>query len=221
MQTAALAAYIVSRKMKFAGAPMTLAKILKMWQLPHDGGETINGAALDGVARYCKMSVGELSAAVEATLSPSAAPKSLPPMPPPAPIQPTTFATVMIPPIAAPPAPSAEPEPQPPAPQPPAPQAPEELLVIETSKPAPDPTAVMPQDQLGDLVAASRKSSPVIEAPVVEAGDDSENDADIEVSFDEVEMTPAPEVALVAAPVDAKSSDAKSTKSKNKRKKKS
>ncbi len=195
MKTAALAAYIQSRKMKFAGAPVTLDRILKMWQLPHDPqSETVDLAAISGVARYCKMTPSELVAAVEATTPPEPAPAL-------APVPLVTFATVQVPPV---PAPAPEPAP----------------VVIEASKPAPDPTTVMPQEQLGDLVAASRRSSPMIEAPAPAAPEvSSDDDAEIDVSFEDVEMTPIPEAA--AAAPDTKSADAKSSKSKNKRKKKS
>lgn len=201
MKTAALAAYIQSRKMKFAGAPVTLDRILKMWQLPYDAqSETVDLAAISGVARYCKMTPSELVAAVEAMTPPAPAHE-----PKPAPVPLTTFATVQIP-----SAPASAPDPEP-------------TVVIETAKPAPDPTAVMPQDQLGDLVAASRRSSPVIEAPIPVVPEapvaalQSNDDAEIDVSFDDVEATPIPEPAVS----DTKSADAKSSKSKNKRKKKS
>lgn len=195
MKTAALAAYIQSRKMKFAGAPVTLARILQMWQLPHDAqSDTVDLAAISGVARYCKMTPSELVAAVEAMAPPE-------PAPAPVPVPLVTFATVQVPPV---PAPA----------QPP--------IVIEASKPAPEPTAVIPQEQLGDLVAASRRSSPVIGAPSVApealAAPAADDDAEINVSFDDVEATPIPEAAVVS---DTKSADAKSSKSKNKRKKKS
>ena len=192
MKTAALAAYIQSRKMKFAGAPVTLARILQMWQLPHDAqSDTVDLAAISGVARYCKMTPSELVAAVEAMV---------PPEPAPAPTPIVTFATAQVPPA---------PAPAPAQAQPP--------IVIEASKPAPEPTAVIPQEQLGDLVAASRRSSPVIEAPSVAPEAPAADDAEIDVSFDDVEATPIPEPAAS----DTKSADAKSGKSKNKRKKKS
>jgi len=103
MQTAALAAYVQSRNLRFAGAPVTLGKILKMWQLSHDGvSATIDGAVLEEVARYCKMTVDDLTAAVEAMAPPRPIPRPVPsplplPSPPPAPV-PTSFATVTIPP---------------------------------------------------------------------------------------------------------------------------
>jgi len=206
MQTAALDAYIQSRKMRFAGAPVTLAKILKMWQLPHDGGTTLGDAAVEGVARYCKMTVGELHAAVDAMTPPVAQRAPEPPKPAPVPL--ATFATVTIPPVA-PPAPAPEPEPEPV--QPP--------ITIEASKPAPDPTAVIPQDQLGELVAASRRSSPVIEAP--DAALAEEDDDDVDISFDEVEATPVPELVSSSTSDSAKAPSAKSGKSKKSRKKKS
>lgn len=192
MQTAALAAYIQSRNMRFAGAPVTLGKLLKMWQLPHDGAaETIDGAALEGVARYCKLTVAELTAVVEAMPPPAAPPK-------PAPVP---LATVTIPPIAQ-----------------PAPELPP--VIIEATKPArPEPTTVMPQEQLSDLVAASRKSSPVIETPVTEPAAADTDDPDVEISFDDVEPTPLPEAPSASA--DRKPADAKSAKSKKSKKKKS
>lgn len=204
MKTAALAAFIQSRNMRFAGAPVTLGKLLKMWQLPHDGtAETIDGAALEGVARYCKLTVAELTAAVEALK-----PVVVPPKPAPTVIQPTAFATVTIPPVAA---PAAVPELPP--------------IVIEATKPPrPEPTTVMPQAQLSDLVAASRKSEPVIEtsAPLVEVRGGLDGDHEIDVSFDDVESTPIPEVPETSeATSAAKPADAKSGKSKKNKKKKS
>jgi len=198
MKTAALAAFIRGRNMRFAGAPVTLAQILKMWQLPYDGtSETIDGTALEGVARYCKMTIDDLTAAVEAMQL------SERPIPP-APVPLMTFATVTIPPVAR-PEPTPEPEP----------------IIIEALKPAPDPTAVIPEDQLSDLVAASRKSSPVIEAPPVVVGyaRAADDDDEVEISFDEIEATPIPEDPEAASATTMP--DAPTAKSKKKRKKKS
>lgn len=202
MKTAALAAFIQGRNMRFAGASVTLAKILKMWQLPYDGtSETIDDATtLEGVARYCKMTVDDLAAAVAAMVPPVPARA---PARAPAPVPLVTFATVTIPPIVQP-----EPEPEP-APKP---------IIIEASKPAPDPTTVIPEDQLSDLVAASRRSSPVIEAPAAIPGFAKavDDDEEVEISFDEVEATPIPEGVEAAPTSDA--ADAKSKKKKRKKK---
>lgn len=101
MRTAALAAYIQSRNMRFAGAPVTLGKLLRMWQLPHDGTATvIDGEALDGVARFCKMSVAELAAAVDA-MAPVPAPEPAP-MPEPVPAAPVPLPTPPEPTVAIP-----------------------------------------------------------------------------------------------------------------------
>jgi hypothetical protein len=65
--TAALAAYILSRKLKFAGSPVTLARLAQMWQLDITAGQPeVGGAALEGVARFCKLTVDDLIAAVAA-----------------------------------------------------------------------------------------------------------------------------------------------------------
>ncbi len=200
MKTAALAAFIQGRNMRFAGAPVTLAQILKMWQLPYDGtSETIDGTALEGVARYCKMTNDDLTAAVEAMQPPE---RPIPSQRAPVPL--VTFATVTIPPVAR-PEPTPEPEP----------------IIIEASKPAPDPTTVIPEEQLSDLVAASRKSSPVIEAPTAIPGyaKAADDDDEVEISFDEIEATPIPEDPEAASATTVP--DAPTAKSKKKRKKKS
>jgi hypothetical protein len=90
MQTAALAAYIQGRQ-RFVGAIITFESIVKVCALPHDGGETINDVTLQGVARFYRMTVEDLTAAVEATVMPVAEPVTAPaPAPEPDPVADTS-----------------------------------------------------------------------------------------------------------------------------------
>ena len=170
VQTKALAAYVQSRNLKFAGGPVTLSRLAQMWGMPFDAArEVVDAAILEGVARYLKMTVSELTAVI-----PRPAPLSAPPIVRPAP------APIQIPSVPAPaPAPAPAPTPIP---------------------VAPEPTAVIPKDQLTDLVAASRKSEPVIEVPAPTPADDPA----IDISFEDVEATPVPERDTPAATPSAK-----------------
>jgi hypothetical protein len=169
VKTQALAAYVESRKRTFAGSPVTLRRLGQMWNLTIDP-DLVPDEALEQVARYFKLSVEDLAAAVAqmAPAAPSAKPAAVAkPLPPPAPLPPPPAPPEPLPPPPAPPEP-----PTPPAPLPP-PPTPAPIT-------APEPTAVMPKEQLTDLVVASRDSSPTL-------------DEEISISFDEVEATPPPE----------------------------
>jgi hypothetical protein len=180
VQTKALAAYVLSRNARFAGGPVTLARLAQMYQLPFDAAqETVDAKTFDGVARYFKMTVAALTAAIPAPIM----------------IPPVVIAPV---PVSA-PLPTPKPVP-PPAPEPPAPATPAPI--------APEPTVVIPKAQLTDLVAASRKSEPVIEAPA------PVDDHEIDISFEDVEATPAPERETSPATPKAKAKKKSSKKKK-------
>jgi hypothetical protein len=197
VQTKALAAYVLSRNARFAGGPVTLARLAQMYQLPFDAThETVDVKTLDGVARYFKMTAAALTAAM---------PKPVPPPPAPRPV-PQPIVRPAPPPVQIPP-PTPVPEPLPPPPAPPTP------MPI-----APEPTAVIPKDQLTDLVAASRKSEPVIEAPVIEApapAPELVDDHEIDISFEDVEATPVPERETSPATPKAKAKAKKPKKKKS------
>lgn len=75
LETHLVAAYIVSRRVTFAGAPVTLAKLAQMWSLPIEVGQPFLGAeVLARVAKYLRMTVPDLRAAVRNMPLPELAP---------------------------------------------------------------------------------------------------------------------------------------------------
>jgi hypothetical protein len=131
LETHLVAAYIVSRRVTFAGAPVTLVKLAQMWQLPIEAGQPFLGAeVLTRVAKYLRMTLPDLMAAVRKMPLPEPVPST-----PPATLEVTTIkieaqpVTVTLPPPAAVP-------------------------------PTPEPTQVIPRAQLDELRAASRSATP-------------------------------------------------------------
>jgi len=192
VQTQQLAAYLDRRKITFAGVQVTLKRLAQMWNLRIDLAQpTVHADVLGRVAQYLRMTVPDLIAAVEATPVPVA-----PPAPAPA-LKPASVAPKA--PAPAPPAPAPAPAsvPAPPAPPtptaPPTPPAPTAAPVV--AAPSAE-TSVIPKAQLEDLVAASK-------APLTATT--SEEEPDIDVSFDDVEATPPPDAMGAAdAKPDAK-----------------
>lgn len=130
LETHLVAAYIVSRRVTFAGAPVTLAKLAQMWKLPIEPGQPfLNVDVLTHVAKYLRMTVPDLLAAVRKMPLPEPSPATAPA---PAPVlEVTTFKIAERP-----------------------------VTVTSQASPVvapiPEPTQVIPRAQLDELRAASR-----------------------------------------------------------------
>lgn len=197
VKTQALAAYIDSRKMRFAGAPVTLRRLAQMLAISPDaiGGATVSEVTLAHIAQYLKLSSDELrthAAAHVVADTPTMAPTQMRTLTPPGvPTLPKPLEAAR------------------------SPEVPE-----LTPRAAGSDTAIMPREQLANLVASSRRSEPVIEVPpavgaTTEASSAASDDADVTISFEDVEPTPPP-VAAPDTKSDAKSGKSKKSKSKSK-----